>query len=294
MIKHLSAIIGTLVATTTAGLSADLDRVLYGAEPVAYAKQRSAPSFGSPIQGYLQGGYANISSDEADAEADSWSLRGALNVHAGEGVNFQVDGGYTRISLDPVDFDLLNGGFHAYFRPGQSYAVGAFVQGGQLSTGIFDDIGLGGVDDTATDYVIGGEAAYFTDLATLHGRAGFGRASWSEYDADHWLGAVGARLYATDNVRFDAEAGFNRFEAYGGTVDIYSLALRGNYRPNRMPFSMFAGYRFDHTEVAYADTTLGEAETHNIFGGLRLHFGSSSLKDEERAGPVWSTNGLLP
>lgn len=61
-----------------------------------------------------------------------------------------------------------------------------------------------------------------------------------------------------------------------------------------MPISIFAGYRYDEWEPSVSGYSAGSEKNHSVLAGLRYHFGSGSLKDEERSGPVWSTTSLPP
>ncbi|MBB5045268.1 hypothetical protein HNQ66_004705, partial [Shinella fusca] len=72
------------------------------------------------------------------------------------------------------------------------------------------------------------------------------------------------------------------------------VALTINYRPESVPVTVFSGYRFDQIEPSMSGASLGHANVSTIFAGLRFSFGSSSLKDEERNGPVWTASSLLP
>lgn len=167
------------------------------------------------------------------------------------------------------------------------------MQGSRFGSNVLDlAAGLVGADKHVFDYVGGGEAAIFTDIATFHGQLGFGQASYSGFKVDHLLAKAGARLYATDNIRFDVEGTLNRFSGYGAKADLYTLSAIGNYRFDELPATVFGGYQYDYGKVSAGGSTLGEANVHTLLTGLRFHFGSSILKGEERKGPVWSASAL--
>lgn len=140
--------------------------------------------------------------------------------------------------------------------------------------------------------VFGGEVAIFTDIVIFHGQLGFGQASYSGFKADHLLAKAGARLYATDNIRFDVEGTLNRLSGFGGKADLCTVSAIGNYRFDQFPATVFGGYQHDYGKVSVGGSTLGDATAHTFLTGLRFHFGSSTLKYEERKGPLWSVSAL--
>jgi hypothetical protein len=110
-------------------------------------------------------------------------------------------------------------------------------------------------------------------------------------DADHYMGALGARIYATDNIRFDIDGSLNRLSESDADYDLRTLKLTANYRPGALPVTLFAGYKYVNEELSgFRESLSGDTST--IFGGLRVSFGSPTLREEERLGPVWSNNRL--
>jgi hypothetical protein len=70
--------------------------------------------------------------------------------------------------------------------------------------------------------------------------------------------------------------------------------VTGNYRPVAMPVTLFAGYRFSEAELSASGFSSLTEDVGAAFGGVRLSFGSSSLKDEERSGSLWTASSLSP
>lgn len=219
----------------------------------------------------------------------TWALRGSVNFEGDSGLNLQVDGGYARTSVESVDVDQLAGAGHIYYRD-PSFAVGGFFQASTINAGYLGYFG----DDAIMDYMGGAEAAWFADQGSIYGRAGYGLAKWAGYSADHYMGAIGARYYVNDNLRFDVEGTMNRISYASADLDTQSLVLSGNYRPEAMPVTLFAGYRHDRLDLSDSGVSLTDGNTNTIFAGLRFSFGSQSLKDEERKGLVWTSSTLLP
>lgn len=286
-----------LLSAATATTAAEMDKPVFSLPseyetPETKPYARNSPAGAKAFSGFVEGqfGHSRGSAGGFDADGTTWALRGTGNVGSPGGWNFQADGMYGRTSVEGFEVDALVGAAHAYYRQPENAALGAFVQGGRYGSDLFDMLtGFGG-DDHATDIVGGGEAAFFAEMATLYAQAGYGRLSYTGLDADHWLGRLGARLYATDNIRFDFEGGLDRFSAYGIDVDVYSVSAIGNYRFDQAPVTAFAGYRYDRGTT---NVTSGGVDVHTFLAGLRAHFGSTTLRDEERNGPMWSSSGIM-
>ena len=287
----------TLLATT-AVLSlaqplyaADADRVIF-AQPSDEVEVFEEVS--GKIAGFVEGSYAygRGKSGGLSADGSRWALRGSVNTQVDRNWNVQLDAGYNNSSVGPVDIQSLVGAAHAYYRVPDSYAIGAFAQAGRLTSNLFNALVPLGADPAAIDLVAGGEAAVFTDPATLYAQLGYGKVSYSGLRGDHFIAKAGARLYATDNLRLDVEGTWNRLSAFGGNADLYSVSAIGNYRLDQVPATVFAGYQYDYGSISVGGAKLGNAHAHTFLTGLKFHFGSGSLKDEERRGPVWTTTAL--
>lgn len=290
-------LLGAMAASvaSTIAAAADIDRPITGfgvspqlAEPVGESAAETR------LRGNIEAYYSRGKTSEGDLDNQTWALRGAVNYDAGNGFNLQGDADYGRSSVEDFDFNRLSGTAHAYYRPATDYAVGLFGQLGRYGTDYFNGLGIGGVDDSLTDKMVGLEAAWFADEASFYIQGGYGKASWTGEDADHLMGRLGARLFLTDNIRFDVEGALHRFSYANTDLDAQTFRTAINYRPDSMPVSVFAGYRYDHWESSVSGLSLGSEANNSVFAGLRYHFGSGSLKDEETSGPVWSTTSLLP
>ncbi|WP_104663272.1 hypothetical protein [Ensifer adhaerens] len=270
-----------LFSSVGMAVAADIDGPLVGTED-AYEVPVEQASGG--ITGYIEGSYGAAVDSPGDIDADAWDLRGAVNFDAGAGMNLQVDLGYTRASYEDLDTDSYDGALHGYYR-NDLFAAGVFAQGARLDPGI-------GVD--LNDYMGGVEAAYFLDTWTLHGALGYGQAvveDFEDIDANHYMGALGARVYATDNLRFDVDGSLHRISEGDLDYDLRSLKLTANYRLETVPVTLFAGYKYTNEELSGLSASVS-GDTSTIFGGLRFSYGSNTLKEEERFGPVWSSNRL--
>lgn len=265
-----------LLSSAPLAAAADMDRPLVGADDY-YEAPVEQSSLG--VTGYIEGAYGSVIDSPGDIDADAWALRGAVNFDAGAGFNLQMDLGYARTSIEVANTNAYNGTLHGYYRD-NLYAAGVFVQASRLDAGF---------DSHINDYMGGIEGAYFQDTWTIHGAAGYGQARWEALGADHYMAALGARVYATDNVRFDLDGALDRITDSGIDYDVSSLKLTANYRPEAFPVTLFGGYKYTNEEVsAFGSSVSGDSST--IFGGLRFSYGSSSIKEEERLGPIWSNH----
>jgi len=291
-------IIGLLLASASpSGASAaEMDRPLSSAPPeeVVYI-DRDTKTATNPFTGNLEASFNAGKTDLTDLDNKTWGLRGALNYAFEGGLNVQGDIDWGQTSLDDNDFNRIAGTAHIYYRPVEDYAVGAFAQTSQYGTDLFNPIGFGGViDDKITDTIGGVEAAYFTDLATAYGAVGYGQAEFGIADMDHTMGRLGVRYFLTDNLRLDAEGSLHQFSFEDVDLDARSVKTVVNFRPESMPTTFFAGYRYDEWESSVSDISLAKEKNHSILAGVRVSFGANSLKDEERNGPIWSSTSILP
>ena len=283
-----------LVGVSASGANAaEMDRPLtaFPPEEVVYIDQTTTAA--NPFTGNVEASFNGGKTDLSDLDNQTWALRGALNYAFGGGLNVQADVDWGQTHIDDGDLDRVSGTGHIYYRPVEDDAVGAF-NGPRHGTGYFDALGTGSFgDDDITDTIAGIEGAYFNDLATFYGGAGYGQADFSGIDVDHLMGRMGVRYFLTDNLRFDVEGQLHRFSEDEAELDARSFKTVINFRPESLPTTFFAGYRYDEWEPSISDVSLGKEKNHSLLAGVKFSFGSNSLKDE-RNGPIWSTTSLLP
>jgi hypothetical protein len=239
--------------------------------------------------GYVQGSYDGLVDAPGGMDGHAWALQGSINFNPEPSVNVQADLGNSWQTVEGFDANQFSGALHGYYRDNR-FAIGGFFQAARLQAWL---LGFSG-DDTITDYMGGLEAAYFSQADTLYGRFGFGQASWLGASADHFMGTLGVRHYFTDNLRFDVEGMLNDLSYASADLDFRSISVTGNFRPRAMPVTLFAGYRFDEVEGSVSGFSAGTEDFGTAFGGVRVSFGSNSLKDEERHGSMWTASPLLP
>lgn len=239
--------------------------------------------------GYVQGSYSGLVDAPYDASGDAWALKGSINFNPERHVNVQADLGNSWETSEGIDAQVLSWAVHGYYRD-RNFALGAFFQDAHLHAGALGYLG----DENVRDYLGGLEGAYFIPGNTFYARVGYGKVNWSDYSPDHFMGVVGLRHYFTDDVRLDVEGDFSHVSYESAEADIRSVIVTGNYRPSSKPVTFFAGYRFDEIDGSISDISLGSGDFGTVFGGVRVSFGSGSIKDEERAGPMWNVEPVLP
>lgn len=259
-----------LAAVAGSAVAADM-----GSPPTTPPALPGAPLPQRHVMGYVEGVYTYGQTDGVLGDRNIGTIRGAINVPTGEGFNLQVDGRYSHAASEGFHHDIVGGSLHGYLR-GPVYAVGVFVDGDYVT----------GTGNTFHGYMGGLEGAYFLNNVTLLAAAAIGQSVTPTNDSTDYFAKAGARLYASDNLRFDLEGGAKWVELGGVRTDKFFVEAAANYRLQSLPVTMFAGYRYDQLRKGLNGFT-GDADSNLYFGGLRYSFGSSSLKEEERSGPLW-------
>nr|WP_172977824.1 hypothetical protein [Pseudorhizobium flavum]CAD6602676.1 hypothetical protein RFYW14_01186 [Pseudorhizobium flavum] len=296
MFKNSPFVSAAVILLGSTAHAADIDRPLLNAPVSYYGPSETAPlTSSSGLRGYIEGSYARGKSGTFELDNSTWSLRGAVNYDTGSGFNVQGDLDWARTTVEEdFDYNRFGGTGHLYYRPSQDFAFGAFGSWSRFQSDIFGLAGIPGLDDDIDDKLAGIEGAWFNDAATVYAALGYGKAAYSGEEADHYMGRLGLRYFLSDNIRFDLEGSLNRLSYDVADLDIRTLKAVANYRPETLPVTFFAGYRYDEWEPSLDGASVGSEDNHSVMAGMRVHFGSNSLKDEERSGPIWSSTSLLP
>ncbi|WP_295806119.1 hypothetical protein [uncultured Nitratireductor sp.] len=215
-------------------------------------------------------------------------LSGRINRTFGADWNLQGSLKHERSELNERRTLHTQASAHLYWRNPQSHAVGAFAavtetRGEEDAANSFSN------DNPYRDpkLAAGFEAALFSDTASLLALAGVRTASLEEYRAESAFAGLGARYYASDQLRLGLRGTYERPLDNDNAPIVYGLDASVDYRPEALPFSTFGGYRYRIETVNGADGTTRNTSSQGIFAGFRYHFGSESLKQEERFGPLW-------
>lgn len=208
----------------------------------------AAPAFAEG--GYIGANWSNIDVDGAGS-ADGWGLEGAF-----AGSNVQFDADYANVD----DSDAYGATIHLFKRD-ETHAFGGFL-------------GLTDSDASDSTVSVGVEGHKYMDAVTLVGGLGY----VSGDDDDAWGASVGARMFATDNFRFDLGVGY----LSGDDDDGWNFGVGAEARLGSSPVSLTA--RYDRTDF-------GAVEADTIMLGVRFNFGDESLKGRDRNGASFTGLG---
>lgn len=241
-----------------------------------------AAGYGS---GYVQGQVEVHSGRDGKKDEDRWSLRGTHSVNFAQDLNVQVDVAYNKIDGCCADDSTFAGTLHLFKRDPNRFAFGVWGHMAQNE----DAIGK------KNDLLAGGlEAAAFMGNVSLLGHIGLGNNETDTTEQDVTMGGIEARYYATDNIRFDAKLNLDHTEL-SELADQTSthFGVQANWRLDQAPVSLFAGYRYEREHLDIEGANLDPTGADVLYVGARFHWGSESLKHEERHGALWQTNGAV-
>lgn len=224
------------------------------------------------VPAYAQDGFIGASFGRLDVgvgDADLWSVHGATNFAAGNGMRVLIDGTFS--DSNDVDVQSLTGTGHLVWDSGGNSAFGVFL-------------GLTNVDSSGSDSttVAGGvEYAMFMNGGTLNLSAGIGTND--DTDTDLFGGAAEYRIFVSDNTRIDLNAALFRADSSGGDADGTSLGV-GIEHLFGGGFSLGGGYsRVDVDDLGV------EADLFTVTG--RILFGGKNLRERDRTGNTFGPLG---
>ncbi len=216
----------------------------------------AAPAMASAQTGYVGALYSNTDTDGAADDVDAYGVEGSVFFQAGSSLGAEVDAAV----VDGDDVDTAYGITGHLFTRNDQYLFGGF-----LSVGDSDD---------NTTWGGGVEANKYFDRWTLSGSLGY--ATNDDDDADAWGVNVGASLFATDNLRLDANLGWATVDAGANDDDALTYGLGAEYQFASVPISV--GAAWSHAEFDDAD-----AESDSIGVTVRYNWGGTLL-ERDRSG----------
>lgn len=226
----------------------------------------AAPAVASAQTGYVGAIYANTDPDGAD-DFDSYGIEGSVFFPASGSLGVEVDAAV----VDSDDSDTGYGLTGHLFTRNENYLFGGYVS-------VADS-------DDDTTWGAGLEANKYYDRWTLNGSVGYADADDANVDA--WGVNVGASLFATDNLRFDANLGWANVDGPGGDDDALGYGVGVEYQLASVPVSF--GASVGHVEFDDAN-----AEADVIGVAVRWNFGGGTLLDRDRNGASQaSRTGIL-
>jgi hypothetical protein len=191
-------------------------------------------------------------------------------------------------------------GGHANYRNSQTGLIGAFAAIGDASgnptTGNF-------FANTGVRHALGGiEGQYYWNALTLYGQVGydatldFGNAAFVD-DVHAWFGRGTARYFVMPNFMVEGTGQYAKgsvgFSGFPGFVipdtgfNMWRASIKGEWRPDTLPFSFFAKYEYNQTSYSQNPTlfTPNERVSDNrLMAGIRLYLGQNSMLANDRTG----------
>jgi len=222
----------------------------------------AAPAFAQDAIGSVGVTYANPSIDfgPADADADVWTVDGAVALPAGA---------WTVTLNGDIDYAK------AY---GEDDTTGAAAA--HLTTMVAGDVRAGGfvaangIGSGDTVWTVGAEAQKYLAGSTLTGLVAYTDAD--DLGAKVWTVGGDAAFYVMPNLRLNAGVSYNNVDTDFGDADAWTYGVGGEYEFTGTPFSISAGY----TRADIGDIDV-DVDTWSL--GLRYSFGGG-LQARDRAG----------
>ena len=279
----------------------------------------ATPQVSGYIEAYTGGAWTKDSSQNifftrADSEYNGWVLGGAGrgNWWAAPNISTQFD-----IQAEGTQYaipsNLLNPGFSGRFST-LSYLVGGHVNWRDSQTGllgVFGGIGdAGGNGDTyaigvnstgVRHGVVGLEGQLYMDAFTLYGQGGYDSTMSMGNDAffdnvHAWFLRGTGRYFFGPNFMIEGTGQYAKGAVeYSSTftsipdtdINTWLWRVKAEWKPNAMPFSLFATYEGSRT--SYGNNpfigSISEQVTDNrVMAGFRLYLGQGTLLANDRTG----------
>lgn len=227
----------------------------------------AVPGVAAAQTGYVDLAYTNTDTDFAGDDVDATSLGGSVAFSGSHAISFQVDGRYANIDAGGGDVDAIGVGGHVYKRGAQ------WLWGGYAGYTNFDAAG-GDIDE----WTVAAETQYYTARGTVSGALSYSDAEDFGGGANLVMLEGEYRHFVTDNFSLQGGLGIGSGEIGATDIDVWSGQVGGELQFDRMPISIFAGYR--HNSV---DAGAGDLDTDSVGVGVRYNWGGT-LWDRNRGG----------
>jgi hypothetical protein len=272
-----------------------------------------------PVSGYIEiysgGSWADDSRQNPSLAPDDIKYNGWVLGGAGRGnwwatrnistqADIQAEG--TRYTVPSA---LLAPGF-AGSTSTLSYLVGAHVNGRDSQTGLLGvfggigdaggNTGTFGSNNTGVRHgVVGLEGQYYWNAVTLYGQAGYdstmSMGNLATFDNFHaWFLRGTGRYFFNPNFMIEGTGQYaNGAAEYtspaipNADFNTWLWRLKAEWKPDAMPFSLFATYdgsRTSYGNNAFFGTTSERVTENRLMAGLRLYMGQETLLANDRTG----------
>ena len=274
------------------------------------------PQASGYIEAYTGGAWSDNSVQNAHLPYDDLKYNGWVLGGAGRGnwwatrnisTQFDIQAEGTRYN---VPSNQLVPGYSGNFST-LSYLVGGHVNWRDSEKGLLGVLGgIGdaggntgtlGTDNSGVRHgVIGVEGQYYWNALTLYGQAGydstFSMGNLAIFDNLHaWFARGTGRYFFNPNFMIEGTGqyakGSGEYTNFVGAPDVdydtWLWRIKAEWKPDTVPFSLFATYEGSRTN--YGNNTLflttSERVTDNrVMGGLRLYLGQGTLLGNDRTG----------
>jgi|GEM_PF-2229365 hypothetical protein len=270
----------------------------------AFATQGHANEAAQPFDAFISGdvGRTNSSlSGTSDNNQTDYNLRASASYQSPSNFGGQVDAVYSTNNYGNNKITNTDLAGHLFYRT-DKYLLGGFLQYRSPSfTGSLADPSANAVVDVSSNLFLseqlfwGAEGqAYFGDV-TVSGQLAkqvfvnqkdisgqniaddgyFANIKAKYFINDNWS-AQGSFAYNNVNLSNNIDFGSNSIDQ---TIDQKSYGLNTEYRIADKPISLYAQYT--HNTIDFTEANL---DSDQIFAGIKVNFGSSSLKTRDRSG----------
>ena len=187
-------------------------------------------------------------------------------------------------------------GGHVNWRDSQTGLLGVF--GGIGDAG--GNTGTFGSDNTGVRHgIIGVEGQYYWNALTLYGQAGYdstmSMGNVALFDNIHaWFLRGTGRYFFGPNLMIEGTAQYAKgaaeytfFAAPNVDYDTWLWRLKAEWKPEAVPFSLFATYEGSRTSYAnntFFGTTSERVSENRVMAGLRLYLAQGTLLANDRTG----------
>lgn len=216
----------------------------------------AAPGIASAQSGYVGALAGTVDSDALPDDADFYGVDGAVFFDAGS-LGIEIDAAY----VDSDDTDGSYGITGHLFTRNDSHLFGGFLS-------LADN-------DVTTTWAGGLEASKYYSRWTLNGALSY--VNNDDTDTDGYGVDVGAGIFASDNLRFDANLGWATVDNGVVEDDVFSYGVGVEAGLGSLPISF--GVNWTHSEFDDAGV-----DVDTLTGVLRFNFGTESLFDRDRNG----------
>ena len=270
----------------------------------AYADEARPEAFDTFVSGdightqYSPDGLPNINSTD-------FNLRASASYIAPNNFGGQVDGVYSKRSLDRVDVSTVDLAGHLFYR-NEKFLIGGFAQYRNPDFKYKSDVsGDQFVVNYLADSLIseqvfwGAEGQVFLGDVTVYGQAGK-QTFVNQHDIsgqkildDGYFANIKARYFIKDNWKIDVGYAYSKSNLNSGgfegenSANQYTLSLATEYRLTDSPVSLYALY--NHSQAKYNASQSSSlsglnVDSDQLFAGIKVNFGSNSLKSRDRSG----------